>query len=56
MGPLIIKMFVTHYSVTNPTKIVRNYDVGVPIGGIVLAVTAVSTYYLKVQSSILNNY
>ena len=56
MGPLIIKTFETHYSIANPTKIVHNYDVGVPIGGIALTMTAVSTYYVKVQSNILNNY
>jgi hypothetical protein len=42
MGPLIIKTFVAHYNFTAPLKIVPNYDVGVPIGGIALAVSAVS--------------
>lgn len=42
MGPLIIKIFVAHYNFMIPLKTVPNYDVGVPIGGIALAVTAVS--------------
>jgi hypothetical protein len=42
MGPLIIKTFAAHYSFMMPSKIVSNYDVGVPIGGIALAVSAVS--------------
>jgi hypothetical protein len=42
MGPLIIKTFAAHYNFTAPSKIVMNYDVGVPIGGIALAVSAVS--------------
>ena len=40
-GPLIIKTFVAHYF-TAPSKIIPNYDVGVPIGGLALAVSAVS--------------
>ena len=39
MGPLITKTFAAHYSLTTPSKIVPNYDVGVPIGGIALAVS-----------------
>ena len=42
MGPLIIKTFVAHYNFMTPSKIVLNYNVGVPIGGIALAVSAVS--------------
>jgi hypothetical protein len=42
MGPLIIKTFAAHYSFTTPSKILPKYDVGVPIGGIALAVSAVS--------------
>jgi hypothetical protein len=42
MGPLIIKTFAAHYSFATPSKIIPNYDVGVPIGGIALAVSAVS--------------
>ena len=41
MGPLIIKTFAAHYNFATPSKIL-DYDVGVPIGGIALAVTAVS--------------
>jgi hypothetical protein len=42
MGPLIIKTFAAHYNFATPSKTIPNYDVGVPIGGIALAVTAVS--------------
>jgi hypothetical protein len=42
MGPLIIKTFAAHYNFTTPSKIVPKYNVGVPIGGIALAVSAVS--------------
>jgi hypothetical protein len=42
MGPLIIKTFAAHYNQTTPSKVVPNYDVGVPIGSIALAVSAVS--------------
>jgi hypothetical protein len=42
MGPLITKTFAAHYNLMAPLKIVPNYDVGVPIGGIVLAGSAVS--------------
>jgi hypothetical protein len=44
LGPLIIKMFVAHYNFATPSKIISNYDVGLPIGGIALAVSAVSNY------------
>ena len=42
MGPLIIKTFAAHYSFGTPLKIISNYEVGFPIGGIALAVSAVS--------------
>jgi hypothetical protein len=42
MGPLIIKTFSAHYNFTTPSKIVPKYNVGIPIGGIALAVSAVS--------------
>lgn len=42
MGTLIIKTFAAHYSHTTPSKAVPNYDVGIPIGSIALAVSAVS--------------
>ena len=42
MGPLIIKTFAAHYSFATPLKIISNYEVGFPIGGIALAVSAVS--------------
>lgn len=42
MGPLIIKSFAAHYSLAAPSIIIPNYDVGIPIGGIALAVSAVS--------------
>jgi hypothetical protein len=42
MGPLIVKTFATHFNVTTPSKIVPGYDVGLPVGGIALAASAVS--------------
>ena len=42
MGPLIIKTFVAHYNFMTPSKTIPNYNAGVPIGGIALAVSAVS--------------
>ena len=42
MGPMIIKTFAAHYNFAAPSKIVPNFDVGVPVGGIALAATAVS--------------
>lgn len=42
MGPLIIKTFAAHYNFTTPSKVIPNYNVGLPIGGIGLAITAVS--------------
>ena len=44
MGPLIIKTFAAHYNFTAPLKIILNYNVGLPIGGIALAITPVSDY------------
>jgi len=48
-GPLIIKTFVAHYNFTTPSKIIPNYNAGVPIGGIALAVSAVSNVQLCIH-------
>ena len=48
MGPLITKTFAAHYSFATPSKILPTYDVGVPIGGIALAVSAVSNKFIQV--------
>ena len=42
MGPMIIKTFAAHYNFVAPSKIVLNFDIGIPVGGIALAATAVS--------------
>jgi hypothetical protein len=49
MGPLIIKTFAAHYNSTTPSKIVSKYDVGLPIGGIALAVSAVSNNQIHLR-------
>lgn len=54
MGPLIIKTLAAHYNFTTPLKIVPNYDVGVPIGGIALAVSAVSNKQIHLHIFKLN--
>ena len=49
MGPLIIKTFAAHYNSTTLSKIVLKYDVGLPIGGIALAVSAVSNNQIHLR-------
>ena len=49
MGPLIIKTLAAHYNSTIPLKTVKNYNVGIPIGGIALAVSAVSNYQMHLH-------
>ena len=49
MGPLIIKTFAAHYNFTTPSKVIPNYEVGVPIGGIALAVSAVSNKQINLH-------
>jgi hypothetical protein len=53
MGPMIIKTFAAHYNFATPSKIVSNFDVGVPVGGIALAVTAVSNNQSYLQMLIV---